>query len=114
MHSVGCRYAIISSLSSEALVASLFAEIFLVRINISSYLSQDLAIELAEVANKAPGTSIGSVNASGSGVPLLARVYLKLGNWQWTLFPGLDDDSVQGTITCGGFLIFADAIIYTD
>ena len=31
-----------------------------------------------------------------SNGPLLARVYLKLGTWQWALSPGLDDDSVKG------------------
>ncbi|KAI3445863.1 hypothetical protein Pfo_002528 [Paulownia fortunei] len=30
-----------------------------------------------------------------STMPLVARVYLKLGTWQWALFPGLDDDSIQ-------------------
>ncbi|KAG8368518.1 hypothetical protein BUALT_Bualt15G0054000 [Buddleja alternifolia] len=30
-----------------------------------------------------------------STMPLVARVYLKLGTWQWALSPGLDDDSIQ-------------------
>lgn len=34
-----------------------------------------------------------------SNVSLIARVYLKLGTWQWALFPGLDDDSIQGKKT---------------
>lgn len=56
---------------------------------------QDLSVELAEMANVAPGMSVGSANASRSGVPLLARVYLTLGDWQWSLSPGLDDGSIQ-------------------
>ncbi|KAL8541637.1 hypothetical protein ACS0TY_002778 [Phlomoides rotata] len=36
-----------------------------------------------------------SVISGCPNVPLVARVYLKLGTWQWTLFPGLDDDSIQ-------------------
>lgn len=34
-----------------------------------------------------------------SNVSLIARVYLKLGTWQWALSPGLDDDSIQGKDT---------------
>ncbi|KAJ0760716.1 putative non-specific serine/threonine protein kinase [Helianthus annuus] len=29
----------------------------------------------------------------------MARVYLKLGLWQWALSPGLDDDSIQGILS---------------
>ncbi|RWR77912.1 serine/threonine-protein kinase TOR isoform X2 [Cinnamomum micranthum f. kanehirae] len=55
---------------------------------------QELSIELAEMANISPGASSGSANTSGLGVPLLARVYLKLGNWQWALSPGLEEESI--------------------
>ncbi|XP_038877544.1 serine/threonine-protein kinase TOR isoform X2 [Benincasa hispida] len=34
-----------------------------------------------------------------STVPLLARVCLELGTWQWALSPGLDDDSIQEILT---------------
>lgn len=47
-----------------------------------------------------------------STVPLLARVCLELGTWQWALSPGLDDDSIQGIITfislIFGFVSIAD------
>jgi hypothetical protein len=29
-------------------------------------------------------------------VPLLAKVYLRLGTWKRALFPGLDDESIRG------------------
>lgn len=76
--------------------------------NISCPLPQELSIELAEMANISPGASSGSANTSGLGVPLLARVYLKLGNWQWALSPGLEEESIPGIKIYGGFLIFAD------
>ncbi|KAG6571908.1 Serine/threonine-protein kinase TOR, partial [Cucurbita argyrosperma subsp. sororia] len=34
-----------------------------------------------------------------STAPLLARVCLELGTWQWALSPGLDDDSIQEILT---------------
>lgn len=40
----------------------------------------------------------GLMSGSSSSVPLLARVYRKLGTWQWALSPGLDDDSIQGRL----------------
>eukprot|EP00262_Sarcandra_glabra_P013512 TRINITY_DN3761_c0_g3_i1.p1 TRINITY_DN3761_c0_g3~~TRINITY_DN3761_c0_g3_i1.p1 ORF type:complete len:827 (+),score=138.38 TRINITY_DN3761_c0_g3_i1:92-2482(+) len=52
-------------------------------------------MELSSTTNIAPGTQVGSINTSVPGVPLLARVYLQLGTWQWALSPGLDDDSIQ-------------------
>ncbi|KAM7479086.1 hypothetical protein LguiA_027299 [Lonicera macranthoides] len=54
---------------------------------------RDLAIELSRVPNLEPPTATGLMSVSS--VPLLARVYLKLGAWQWLLSPGLDDDSIQ-------------------
>ncbi|XP_077223933.1 target of rapamycin isoform X2 [Tasmannia lanceolata] len=56
---------------------------------------QDLSVELAGTANLAPVTPTSIPNASSSGVPLLARVYLNLGIWQWALLPGFDDGSIQ-------------------
>ncbi|KAL6013172.1 hypothetical protein ACLOJK_003664 [Asimina triloba] len=53
---------------------------------------QDLSRDLACMGNLAPVTL---ASASGSHTPLLARVYRWLGVWQWALFPGLDDGSVQ-------------------
>ncbi|XXG56788.1 hypothetical protein AAC387_Pa03g4113 [Persea americana] len=55
---------------------------------------QELSIKLAEMANVSPGASSGSANTSGLGVPLLARVYLKLGTWQWALSQGLEEESI--------------------
>ncbi|CAK9144986.1 unnamed protein product [Ilex paraguariensis] len=53
---------------------------------------QDLAIELSSAPNVLAVTPSG---LGSSNVPLIARVYLKLGTWQWALCPGLDDDSIQ-------------------
>jgi len=39
------------------------------------------------------------VSQTVGGVPLLARVHLKLGAWRWHLNPALDDDSVRGNLT---------------
>ncbi|XP_062082941.1 serine/threonine-protein kinase TOR [Humulus lupulus] len=55
---------------------------------------QNLAIELSS------STSIQVAQASlmpgnSSIIPLIARVYLKLGEWQWALSPVLDDDTIQ-------------------
>jgi hypothetical protein len=36
------------------------------------------------------------------GVPLLARVHLKLGAWCWHLNPALDEDSVRGNLILRG------------
>jgi FKBP12-rapamycin complex-associated protein len=33
------------------------------------------------------------------GVPLLARIYLKLGTWRWTLSSTLDDDAISGILS---------------
>ncbi|KAG9155854.1 hypothetical protein Leryth_004105 [Lithospermum erythrorhizon] len=53
---------------------------------------QDLAMDLSRtpILHSATQVSMGSSNA-----PHIARVYLKLGSWQWALSPGLDDDSIQ-------------------
>ncbi|KAL6964513.1 non-specific serine,threonine protein kinase [Sarracenia purpurea var. burkii] len=54
---------------------------------------QDLAMELSTFPNLQPVSSTASLGVSN--VPLLAKVYLKVGTWQWALSPGLDDDSIQ-------------------
>lgn len=53
---------------------------------------QDLAMDLSRtpILQSATQVSMGSSNA-----PLIARVYLKLGSWQWALSPALDDDCIQ-------------------
>lgn len=52
---------------------------------------QELTVELAS------GTQVGSFSSSNA-VPLLARTYLELGTWRWALYPGLDEDSMHGTV----------------
>ncbi|CAL5329434.1 unnamed protein product [Camellia sinensis] len=54
---------------------------------------QDLAMELSTSSNLQPVTPTGLKGVAN--VPLLARVSLTLGVWQWALSPGLDDDSIQ-------------------
>ncbi|PWA90617.1 target of rapamycin [Artemisia annua] len=54
---------------------------------------QDLAIEISSTPGLQPSAPSGLVGVSN--VSLMARVYLKLGAWQWALSPGLDDDSIQ-------------------
>ncbi|XP_038681159.1 serine/threonine-protein kinase TOR isoform X1 [Tripterygium wilfordii] len=56
---------------------------------------QNLAREISSVPNIQSLTPTGSMGGSSSNAPLLARVYLELGSWQWALSPGLDDDSIQ-------------------
>ncbi|KAF5809368.1 putative non-specific serine/threonine protein kinase [Helianthus annuus] len=58
---------------------------------------QDLAIELSSTSGLHPSSPTGLVGAPD--VSLMARVYLKLGLWQWALSPGLDDDSIQGILS---------------
>ncbi|GJX78343.1 serine/threonine-protein kinase TOR [Tanacetum coccineum] len=54
---------------------------------------QDLAIEISSTSGLQPSAQTGLVGVSN--VSLMARVYLKLGTWQWALSPGLDDESIQ-------------------
>ncbi|XP_050232506.1 serine/threonine-protein kinase TOR isoform X2 [Mercurialis annua] len=56
---------------------------------------QNLAIEISSYPNIHSAPATGLMSGTSSNVPLLARVYLELGNWQWSLSPGLDDDSIQ-------------------
>ncbi|XP_057788062.1 serine/threonine-protein kinase TOR isoform X2 [Salvia miltiorrhiza] len=54
---------------------------------------KDLAMDLSRTPLQQPTTQSGIPGCSN--VSLIARVYLKLGTWQWALSPGLDDDSIQ-------------------
>ncbi|XP_022763546.1 serine/threonine-protein kinase TOR isoform X3 [Durio zibethinus] len=56
---------------------------------------QNLARELSISPNIQSIPSTTLMGGTSANVPLLARVYRKLGSWQWTLSPGLDDDSIQ-------------------
>ncbi|XP_004292060.1 PREDICTED: serine/threonine-protein kinase TOR [Fragaria vesca subsp. vesca] len=56
---------------------------------------QNLAMELSTLPSIESVTPTGLMSCSTPSVPLIARVYLKLGAWNWALSPGLDDDSVQ-------------------
>lgn len=54
---------------------------------------KDLAMDLSRTPVLQPNTQSGISGCTN--VSLIARVYLKLGTWQWALSPGLDDDSIQ-------------------
>ncbi|KAK4378516.1 hypothetical protein RND71_000378 [Anisodus tanguticus] len=54
---------------------------------------QELAMDLSRTATLQPVMQNALV--ASSGVPLVARIYLRLGTWKWALSPGLDDDSIQ-------------------
>lgn len=54
---------------------------------------QDLAMDLSRTVTLQPVMQNAFV--ASSGVPLVARIYLRLGTWKWALSPGLDDDSIQ-------------------
>ncbi|CAK7330253.1 unnamed protein product [Dovyalis caffra] len=56
---------------------------------------QDLAIELSSDPNMQSIIPAGLMGGTGQKAHLLARVYLNLGTWQWALYPGLEDDSMQ-------------------
>ncbi|KAI3889270.1 hypothetical protein MKX03_003947, partial [Papaver bracteatum] len=56
---------------------------------------QDLAMELSGTMGSPPGLPAGLVSSSSPCIPLIARVYLKLGTWQWALSPALDDETIQ-------------------
>ncbi|XP_076915398.1 serine/threonine-protein kinase TOR-like [Bidens hawaiensis] len=57
---------------------------------------KNLAIELSTTSGHqaSPTGLVGVPNVS-----LMARVYLKLGLWQWALIPGLDDESIQDILS---------------
>ncbi|WOH04828.1 hypothetical protein DCAR_0624240 [Daucus carota subsp. sativus] len=54
---------------------------------------KDLAMELSSIPSLQPATFSSLIGVSSE--PLIARVYLKLGTWQWALSPSLDDGSIQ-------------------
>ncbi|CAN6544525.1 unnamed protein product [Malus baccata var. baccata] len=56
---------------------------------------QNLAIELSSRPSIQPVTPSVLVSSSSLSVPLIARVHLILGDWNWALSPGLEDDSIQ-------------------
>ncbi|XP_068316986.1 serine/threonine-protein kinase TOR-like [Pyrus communis] len=56
---------------------------------------QNLAVELSSRPSIQPVTPSGLMSSSSLSVPLVARVHLILGDWNWALSPGLDDDSIQ-------------------
>ncbi|XP_017970870.1 PREDICTED: serine/threonine-protein kinase TOR [Theobroma cacao] len=56
---------------------------------------QNLARELSSSPNIQSISSTALMSGTSANVALLARMYLKLGAWQWTLSPGLDEDSIQ-------------------
>ncbi|XP_026393292.1 serine/threonine-protein kinase TOR-like [Papaver somniferum] len=56
---------------------------------------QDLAMELSGTMGSPPGLPASLVSSSSPCIPLIARVYLKLGTWHWALSPALDDETIQ-------------------
>ncbi|RID56915.1 hypothetical protein BRARA_F00328 [Brassica rapa] len=56
---------------------------------------QILTRELSSVPHSQSDMLASMVSSKGVNVPLLARVNLKLGTWQWALCPGLNDGSIQ-------------------
>ncbi|KGN43836.1 serine/threonine-protein kinase TOR [Cucumis sativus] len=60
---------------------------------------QVLSRELSSSPIIQPAKHISLSSGRSSTVPLLARVCLELGTWQWALSPGLDDDSIQEILT---------------
>lgn len=55
---------------------------------------QDLSMDLSRTPVLQQPMQPGVLGISS--IPLVARVYLQVGTWQWALSPGLDDDSIQG------------------
>ncbi|XP_020699146.1 serine/threonine-protein kinase TOR isoform X1 [Dendrobium catenatum] len=56
---------------------------------------QDLSLQLTSSGSIYSVASGNPITSSIVGIPLLARVYLKLGTWQRALTPSLDDDSIE-------------------
>ncbi|RDX82964.1 Serine/threonine-protein kinase TOR, partial [Mucuna pruriens] len=56
---------------------------------------QNLAMELSSSSSIQPVTPSGFTSGLNPSVPLLARVYRTLGSWQWSLSPGLVDESIK-------------------
>ncbi|KAL3747797.1 hypothetical protein ACJRO7_016586 [Eucalyptus globulus] len=59
---------------------------------------QSLAVELSSVRNVQTVSPTNLTGDKSPSVPLLARVYLKLGTWKWRLSPGLDDESIEESL----------------
>ncbi|XP_024379368.1 serine/threonine-protein kinase TOR [Physcomitrium patens] len=64
---------------------------------------QEIAADLteqnvAEVSGLFMPNASSDVSSTVGGVPLLARVHLKLGAWRWHLNPSLDDETVRGIL----------------
>lgn len=54
-------------------------------------------MQLANSTNDYSGIPLStSAVSSRERVPLLAKVYLRLGTWKRALSPGLDDESIRG------------------
>ncbi|CAI0401192.1 unnamed protein product [Linum tenue] len=71
---------------------------------------QNLAMELSSAPNIQSALSTGSLSTTSGYAPLLARVYLRLGTWQWALSPGLDDESVQGCLTDTSCFVYVEIL----
>lgn len=56
---------------------------------------QDLAVQLELSPNTYSMTPVNSSGAPNVCVPLIARVYMRLGTWRRALSPGLDDEAIQ-------------------
>ncbi|KAJ0077888.1 hypothetical protein Patl1_37303 [Pistacia atlantica] len=55
---------------------------------------QKLAMELSNSPHIQPVAATGLTSGTVTTVPFVARVYRRLGTWQWALSPGLDDESI--------------------
>ncbi|XP_030468800.2 serine/threonine-protein kinase TOR-like isoform X2 [Syzygium oleosum] len=56
---------------------------------------QNLAVELSSAPKVEIVSPTSLMRDKSPSVPLLARVYLKLGTWNWELSRGLDDESIK-------------------
>ncbi|KAK4762122.1 hypothetical protein SAY87_030006 [Trapa incisa] len=62
---------------------------------------QNLTMELSNMPIQSV-SPIGLMSSKSPSVPLIARVYLKLGSWQWALSPGLDEESIKEILNAFG------------
>ncbi|XP_031383805.1 serine/threonine-protein kinase TOR isoform X3 [Punica granatum] len=62
---------------------------------------RNLAMELSNVPTQSVSPT-GLMSSKNPSVPLVARVYLELGNWQWALSPGLDEESIKEILSAFG------------
>ncbi|KAJ0074698.1 hypothetical protein Patl1_37647 [Pistacia atlantica] len=51
-------------------------------------------MELSNSPHIQPVAATGLTSGTVTTVPFVARVYRRLGTWQWALSPGLDDESI--------------------